>query len=157
MTIGVSPGGRSPGSFWTIRWSTPTSNPRDVLVDESKQADIENLGDCLRALGDGQSLGDFSLTIVLYGLSRTELDQLVAEFTGVFTNADGNLFAETYNQLNAYFAIVPGNYALNLRRLALLNTNYADLSFLFTILPGEKVNSYLGTEYLAVLETDNAT
>ena len=37
------------------------TNPRDVLVDESKQADIENLGDCLRALGDGQSLGDFSL------------------------------------------------------------------------------------------------
>jgi type IV secretion system protein VirB4 len=25
------------------------TNPRDVLVDESKQADIENLGDCLRA------------------------------------------------------------------------------------------------------------
>ncbi|MGC2171298.1 MAG: hypothetical protein WA623_07935, partial [Candidatus Sulfotelmatobacter sp.] len=88
------------------------TNPRDVLVDESKQADIENLGDCLRALGDGQSLGDFSLTIVLYGRSRTELDQLVAEFTGVFTNADGNLFAETYNQLNAYFATVPGNYPL---------------------------------------------
>ena len=126
------------------------TNPRDVLVDESKQADIENLGDCLRALGDGQSLGDFSLTIVLYGRSRTELDQLVAEFTGVFTNADGNLFAETYNQLNAYFATVPGNYALNLRQLYLLNTNYADLSFLFTILPGEKTNAHLGTEYLAV-------
>jgi len=41
---------------------TTQTNPRDVLVDESKQADIENLGDCLRALGDGQSLGDFSLT-----------------------------------------------------------------------------------------------
>ena len=133
------------------------TNPRDVLVDESKQADIENLGDCLRALGDGQSLGDFSLTIVLYGRSRTELDQLAAEFTGVFTNADGNLFAETYNQLNAYFATVPGNYALNLRQLYLLNTNYADLSFLFTILPGEKTNAHLGTEYLAVLETDNST
>ena len=79
---------------------TTKTNPRDVLVDESKQADIENLGDCLRALGDGQSLGNFSLTIVLYGRLRTELDQLVAEFTGVFTNADGNLFAETYNQLN---------------------------------------------------------
>jgi len=133
------------------------TNPRDVLVDESKQADIENLGDCLRALGDGQSLGDFSLTIVLYGKSKTELDPLVGEFTGVFTNADGNLFAETYNQLNAYFATVPGNYALNLRRLYLLNTNYADLSFLFTILPGEKRNAHLGTEYLAVLETDNST
>ena len=147
------------------------TNPRDVLVDESKQADIENLGDCLRALGDGQSLGDFSLTIVLYGRALSgrslsgqspsgqprDLDQLVAEFTGVFTNADGNLFAETYNQLNAYFATVPGNYALNLRKLYLLNTNYADLSFLFTILAGEKTNLHLGTEYLAALETDNST
>jgi type IV secretion system protein VirB4 len=114
-----------------------------VLVDESKQADIENLGDCLRALGDGQSLGDFSLTIVLYGRassgqSRAELDQLAAEFTGVFTNADGNLFAETYNQLNAYFATVPGNYALNLRKLYLLNTNYADLYFCLRFLPARR-------------------
>jgi hypothetical protein len=127
------------------------TNPRDVLVDESKQADIENLGDCLRALGDGQSLGDFSLTIVLYGRSKAELEQLGADFTGIFTNADGNLFAETYNQLNAYFATVPGNYALNLRKLYLLNTNYADLSFLFTILPGEKTNTYLGTDEMPSL------
>ena len=133
------------------------TNPRDVLVDESKQADIENLGDCLRALGDGQSLGDFSLTIVLYGRSKAEVNQLVGEFASVFTNADGNLFEETYNQLNAYFATVPGNYAVNLRKLYLLNTNYADLSFLFTILPGEKTNAHLGTEYLAALETDNST
>jgi type IV secretion system protein VirB4 len=133
------------------------TNPRDVLVDESKQADIENLGDCLRVLGDGQYLGDFSLTIVLYGRDRHELDHLAGEFTGVFTNADGNLFVETYNQLNAYFATVPGNYVLNLRRMYLLNSNYADLSFLFTIHPGEKKNAHLGTEYLAVLETDNQT
>lgn len=133
------------------------TNPRDVLVDESKQADIENLGDCLRALGDGQSLGDFSLSIVLYGDSKTKVDELVGEFVSVFTNADGNLFTESYNQLNAYFAIVPGNYASNLRKLYLLNTNYADLSFLFTILPGETHNTQLGAEYLAVLETDNRT
>jgi type IV secretory pathway VirB4 component len=133
------------------------TNPRDVLVDESKQADIENLGDCLRALGDGQSLGDFSLTIVVYAPTKGETNHLVGEFTSVFTNADGNLFVETYNQLNAYFATVPGNYAMNLRRLYLLNSNYADLSFLFTILPGEKRNSHLNAEYLAVLETDNST
>jgi type IV secretory pathway VirB4 component len=133
------------------------TNPRDVLVDESKQADIENLGDCLRALGDGQSLGDFSLSIVLHGDSKQDLDRLAGEFTSVFTNADGNLFTETYNQLNAYFATVPGNYALNLRKLYLLNSNYADLSFLFTILPGERRNAHLGTEYLAVLETENST
>jgi type IV secretion/conjugal transfer VirB4 family ATPase len=136
---------------------TTKTNPRDVLVDESKQADIENLGECLRALGDGQQLGDFSLTIILYGRSKQELEHVVGEFTAVFTNADGNLFVETYNQLNAYFATVPGNYALNLRKLYMLNTNYADLSFLFTILPGEKTNAHLGAEYLAALETDNNT
>jgi type IV secretion system protein VirB4 len=133
------------------------TNPRDVLVDESKQSDIENLGDCLRALGDGQSPGEFSLTIVLYSRDSRELERLIGEFTGVFTNADGALFVETYNQLNAYFATVPGNSVFNLRRLLILNTNYADLSFLFTILPGDKRNQHLGAEYLAALETDNHT
>ena len=93
---------------------------------------------------------------MLYDKDRQALESRVGEFAGVFINADGSLFVETYNQLNAYFATVPGNYAFNLRKLYLLNTNYADL-FLFTILPGETTNAYLGTEYLAVLETDNDT
>jgi type IV secretion system protein VirB4 len=133
------------------------TNQRDVLIDESKQADIENLGECLRALGDGQTLGDFSLTVVLYSTDLQTINQEMGEFTGVFTNADGALFTETYNQLNALFAAVPGNYAQNLRKMYLLNSNYADLSFLFTIHPGEKTNPHLRSEYLAVLETDNAT
>jgi type IV secretion system protein VirB4 len=133
------------------------TNQRDVLIDESKQADIENLGECLRALGDGQTLGDFSLTVVLYSPDLPTINQEMGEFTGVFTNADGALFTETYNQLNALFATVPGNYAQNLRKMYLLNSNYADLSFLFTIHPGEKTNPHLRSEYLAVLETDNAT
>lgn len=130
---------------------------RDQLIDESKQADIEDLGDCLRALGSGQSLGDFSLSIVMFDQDRAVLDRQIGEFTGVFTNADGSLFTESYNQLNAFFAAVPGNYAQNLRKLSLLNSNYADLSFLFTILPGERWNEHLDAEYLAVLETDNDT
>jgi type IV secretion system protein VirB4 len=133
------------------------TNQRDVLIDESKQADIENLGECLRALGDGQTLGDFSLTVVLYSTDLQTINQEMGEFTGVFTNADGALFTETYNQLNALFATVPGNYAQNLRKMYLLNSNYADMSFLFTIHPGEKTNAHLRSEYLAVLETDNAT
>jgi type IV secretion/conjugal transfer VirB4 family ATPase len=133
------------------------TNQRDVLIDESKQADIENLGECLRVLGDGQMLGDFSLTVVLYSTNLQMIQQEIGEFAGVFTNADGALFTETYNQLNAFFATVPGNYAQNLRKMYLLNSNYADLSFLFTIHPGEKTNAHLRSEYLAVLETDNAT
>ena len=51
---------------------------------------------------------------------------------------DGSLFEETYNLLNAWLSIVPGNGAHNLRRLALLETNVADLSFLFTLDHGER-------------------
>jgi type IV secretion system protein VirB4 len=148
----------SKSGFVSQMASDPTkTNPRDVLIDESKQADIENLGECLRALGDGQTLGDFSLTVVLYSADLQTINQEMGEFAGVFTNADGALFTETYNQLNAFFATVPGNYAQNLRKMYLLNSNYADLSFLFTIHPGEKTNPHLRSEYLAVLETDNAT
>ena len=148
----------SKSGFVSQMGSDPTkTNQRDVLIDESKQADIENLGECLRALGDGQTLGDFSLTVVLYSADLQTINQEMGEFAGVFTNADGALFTETYNQLNAFFATVPGNYAQNLRKMYLLNSNYADLSFLFTIHPGEKTNAHLRSEYLAVLETDNAT
>ena len=47
------------------------------------------------------------------------------------------------NQLNALFATIPGNHVHNLRKLHLLNSNYADLSFLFTIHPGEQTNAHL--------------
>jgi type IV secretion system protein VirB4 len=141
----------------SVRADATTVNPRDVLIDESKQADIENLGDCLRVLGDGQSLGEFSLTIVLYAEDKGTLDRVLPDVVRIFTSADGTLFSETYNQLNAYFAIIPGNYRHNLRRHYLLNSNYADISFLFTIQPGETWNDHLDREYLAVLETDNAT
>jgi type IV secretion system protein VirB4 len=148
----------SKSGFVSQMGSDPSKvNQRDVLIDESKQADIENLGECLRALGDGQTLGDFSLTVVLYTTNLQTINREMGEFTSVFTNADGALFTETYNQLNALFATVPGNYAQNLRKMYLLNSNYADLSFLFTIHPGEKTNPHLRSEYLAVLETDNAT
>ena len=141
----------------SVRADAATVNPRDVLIDESKQADIENLGDCLRVLGDGQSLGEFSLTIVLYTEDKGTLDRVLPDVVRIFTSADGTLFSETYNQLNAYFATVPGNYRHNLRRHYLLNSNYADISFLFTIQPGDTWNDHLDREYLAVLETDNAT
>ena len=70
---------------------------------------------------------------------------------------DGSLFEETYNLLNAWLAIVPGNGAHNLRRLALLETNVADLSFLFTLDHGEPVSPHLGREALAVFETPHRT
>jgi type IV secretion system protein VirB4 len=148
----------SKSSFISSMQRDPAAyDPRNVIIDESKQADIENLGDCLRVLGDGQALGEFSLTVVLYAEDKKAIDRALPAVVRIFTSADGSLFSETYNQLNAYFATIPGNYRHNLRKLYLLNSNYADLSFLFTIHPGEAQNDHLGTEYLALLETDHAT
>src|SRR5439155_10863853 len=59
--------------------------------------------------------------------------------------------------LNAWLAMLPGNHAYNLRRLWLLDTNYADLSFLFTLHTGDRQNAHLGSEYLAVFETGIGT
>jgi Type IV secretory pathway, VirB4 components len=70
---------------------------------------------------------------------------------------DGSLFEETYNLLNAWLSIVPGNGAHNLRRLAVLETNAADLSFLFTLDPGERASRHLRREALAVFETPHHT
>ena len=53
-----------------------------------------------------------------------------------------SLFEETYNLLNAWLSIVPGNGAHNLRRLAVLETNLADLS-LFTLDHGDAVSPHL--------------
>jgi type IV secretion/conjugal transfer VirB4 family ATPase len=132
--------------------------PADELVDDSKQAAIADLGQCLTAIGhEGKYFGEVSLSIVAYANSQHALDKTIPEFIRVFTKHDGALLEERYNLLNAFFATVPGNWSFNLRRLYLLNTNLADLSFLFTVNTGEPTNRHLGSEYLAVLETDQAT
>jgi len=128
------------------------------LVDDSKQAAIADLGECLTAIGhEGKYFGEFSLSIVAYADSQLGVDKIIPEFIRVFTKLDGALLEERYNLLNAFFATVPGNWSFNLRRLYLLNTNLADLSFLFTVNTGEPTNRHLGSEYLALLETDQAT
>ncbi len=130
---------------------------RDQLIDEEQQDDIGNLGECLRMLGSGRQMGEFSFTVVLHSDQLRGVARDAGEFMSLFTENDGQLFEETYNQLNALFATVPGNYTHNLRKLYLLDSNYADLSFLFTIHEGERWNRHLNAEYLAVLETDYRT
>ncbi len=85
------------------------------------------------------------------------MDRACAEFYKVFSVHDAQLYEEKYNLLNAFLAAVPGNHAFNLRYLYLLNTNYADFSFLFTLHCGETRNHHLRQEYLAVLETNHHT
>src|SRR5207249_6716528 len=88
----------------------------------------------------GNYFGQFSLSVVIYDLDLGKVDRASAEFYKVFSVHDAQLYEEKYNLLNAFLATIPGNYAWNLRSLYLLNSNYADYSFLFTLDCGEPQN-----------------
>jgi len=131
---------------------------QDVLLDDSKESQVRELGEGIKEIElHGNYFGQFSLTVVIYDLDRAKVDRACAEFYKVFSVHDAQLYEENYNLLNAFLAAVPGNHAFNLRSLYLLNTNYADFSFLFTLDGGEPRNRHLRQEYLAVLETNHHT
>jgi type IV secretion/conjugal transfer VirB4 family ATPase len=132
--------------------------PQDVLLDDSKESQVRELGEGIKEIElHGNYFGQFSLTIVIYDLDLAKVDRACADFYKVFSVHDAQLYEEKYNLLNAFLAAVPGNHVFNLRSLYLLNTNYADFSFLFTLHCGEPRNSHLRQEYLAVLETNHHT
>ena len=131
---------------------------QDVLTDDSKESQVRELGEGIKEIElRGNYFGQFSLTVVIYDLDPAKVDRACAEFYKVFSVHDAQLYEEKYNLLNAFLAAVPGNHAFNLRYLYLLNTNYADFSFLFSLHCGEPRNRHLRQEYLAVLETNHHT
>src|ERR1700684_349119 len=132
--------------------------PQDVLLDDSKESQVRELGEGIKEIElHGNYFGQFSLTVVIYDLDMAKVDRACADFYKVFSVHDAQLYEEKYNLLNAFLAAVPGNHVFNLRSLYLLNTNYADFSFLFTLHCGEPRNLHLREEYLAVLETNHHT
>jgi type IV secretion/conjugal transfer VirB4 family ATPase len=131
---------------------------QDVLLDDSKESQVRELGEGINEIElHGNYFGQFSLTVVIYDLDIAKVDRACADFYKVFSVHDAQLYEEKYNLLNAFLAAIPGNHAFNLRSLYLLNTNYADFSFLFTLHCGQPRNSHLRQEYLAVLETNHHT
>ncbi len=142
-----------------VNYVSTQTKPEEMLVDDSATATVNELGQSLTAMEvHGHFFGACSLTIVAFDRDARRLDQSVAECAKAFAGHDGALYEETYNLLNAWLAVVPGNSAHNLRRLALLNTNVADLSFLFTLHTGSRTSAHLGgRECLAVFETEHQT
>jgi type IV secretion/conjugal transfer VirB4 family ATPase len=141
-----------------INYLSPDARPEEMLVNEEATATVKQLGDALTALDvSGHFFGECSLTLVLFDREARTVERMSAEAIKVMAAHDGTLVEETYNLLNAWLSVVPGNSAHNLRRLALLETNYADLSFLFTLDGGHSHCQHLDREALAVLETRHDT
>ena len=141
-----------------VNYVSPDTRPEEMLVDESANATVRQLGDALTELEvNGHFFGDCSLALVLFNEDARLLERATAEATKVMASHDGTFIDETYNLLNAWLSIVPGNSAHNLRRLPILETNYADLSFLFTLDTGQVRSAHLNAEALAVFETQHQT
>ena len=137
-----------------VNYVAPDTRPEEMLVDESASATVRQLGDALTELDvNGHFFGECSLALVLFDRDGHAVERTAAEAIKVMAAHDGTLIEETYNLLNAWLSIVPGNSAHNLRRLALLETNCADLSFLFALDSGTRRCPHLNQEALAVFET----
>jgi type IV secretion system protein VirB4 len=138
---------------------TDTSEtPSDLLVDDSAAALVRDLGACLTELTlQGRYFGQYTMTVVLHDEDPVALERSVAACTKAFAVHDAQVIEERYNLLNAWLGVAPGNEAYNVRSMHLLNSNYADVSLLFSQDGGQDSNPHLGREALAVLETTQGT
>jgi len=141
-----------------VNYVAPETKPEEMLVDDSAGATVRQLGEALTEIEvNGHFFGECSLTLVIFDESPKCVDRSAAEAVKALGTHDGAFISETYNLLNAWLSIVPGNSAHNVRRLAVLETNYADLSFLFTLDHGSRTSAHLDGEALATLETRHQT
>ena len=141
-----------------VNYVAPEAHPDEMLVDDSAGATVKQLGDALTELDvNGHFFGESSLTLTLFDRDGAIVERAAAEAIKVMAAHDGTFIEETYNLLNAWLSVIPGNSAHNLRRLALLETNHADLSFLFTLDTGAKQCPHLRRDALAIFETRHHT
>jgi type IV secretion system protein TrbE len=141
-----------------VNYVTPgEARTEDMLVDESASAMVRQLGDALTDIEvNGHVFGNCSLTLVLHGEDLRVVEHQAAQAAKALSLHDGAFIDETYNLLNAWLSIVPGNGARNLRKLPVLETHAADLSFVFTIDAGAP-DSGLLTGPVATLESSHRT
>jgi type IV secretion system protein VirB4 len=135
-----------------------STNSADRLVDTSSEAHVADLGESLKAIEvDGKRFGYWSMTVIVHARDLPALGRAVSSCSKVFSTAGIQVHEERYNLLNAWLAAIPGNHAFNRRRLFLLDTNCADLAFVFAPDIGTIENPHLKAEHLAILETPQLT
>ncbi len=141
-----------------VNYVSSDTRPEEMLVDDSAAATVAQLGQALTELEvHGHHFGEFGLSLVLFDRDAAHLQRSVATAIKTFAAHDASLFEETYNLVNAWLAVLPGHASYNVRRVPVLQTNFADLSFLYTLDSGSPISPHLQREYLAMFETRHQT
>ena len=129
-----------------------------ALEDKAAEAEAAQLGEALRELEvDGLPFGEHALAVVLRGRDSSELEAARPELLRIAAAADARFHRETYNGLNAWFAMAPGNHHRQLRSNYLSAAVAADLAPLWAVPEGSVRDEHLGDEHLAVFETGRRT
>ncbi len=129
-----------------------------ALEDKAAEAEAAHLGEALRELEvDGLPFGDHSLAVVLRGRDCSGLETVRPELLRIASAADARFHRETYNGLNAWFAMAPGNHERQLRRNYMSAAVVADLAPVWAVSEGNVRDDHLGDEHLAVFETGRRT
>ena len=98
-----------------INYVQSQTKPEEMLVDESATATVQELGQCLTDIEvHGRFFGACSLTVVLHDREARRVEQAAADTIKAFAGHDGVLYEESYNLLNTWLAVVPGNASHNL-------------------------------------------
>ena len=129
-----------------------------ALEDKAAEAESAQLGDALRELEvDGLPFGEHSMTVALRGQSSSEIEAVRPELLRIASAADARFHRETYNGLNSWFAMAPGNHRRQIRSSYLSAAVVADLAPLWALSEGSGRDDHLGDEHLAVFETSRRT
>ncbi len=126
----------------------------ELLIDDSAAAVVRDLGAALTELTlNGRYFGVCTVTIVVYDREPAILERAVAAVRRAFATHDAQVTDERYNLLHAWLAVLPGHHAYNVRGMYLLNSNYADCSFLFQPQRGGAADGPGHRDPLIALET----
>ncbi len=129
-----------------------------ALEDKAAEAESSQLGEALRELEvDGLPFGEYSLTVALRGTTSSDIGAARPELLRIATAADARFHRETYNGLNAWFAMAPGNHRRQIRSSYLSAAVVSDLAPLWASSEGSARDEHLGDEHLAVFETGSRT
>lgn len=133
--------------------------PHEILIDDSKTEVVKELNAALTEMENERFFGRYALTVSLFHEDLHELQRAVSKVNEVFATHDARIVEESYNMVNAWAGMIPGNYMYvhESRQPWMLNTTYADMSFLFAPSEGSRWNYHLQRPSVSVLETREQT
>jgi type IV secretion system protein VirB4 len=135
----------------------------DIVIDESAKADVEDLAATIRRVKtDGDPMGRFSFTAIVFGKDADSVESVSAEAIKVIGNHEGSLVRETAFALQAWCSIIPGTSPkwkdrFRQRENLFPLSQYVDLSFVYGHKRGSRISAHLQKEYHLALETSAHT